>query len=182
MLKPIQCKTSAIYTVSFKKASDNTSERYVAFFATAANAAAEREAFRQAWQYVQSSQATAIYFYSSYERTIWLRLAARHPDVATEQNVDILFASRVTFDLYKGLVRSAMEWPTYDFSIKTIASYLEFHWRDQEPSGAASVRWYQQFLSTNDATDRQRILDYNEDDCRAMRIIVDAVRRLQAGD
>jgi predicted RecB family nuclease len=42
-------------------------------------------------------------------------------------------------DLYLDVVRSETEWPTYDYSIKTLATYLNFKWRDKEPSGAASI-------------------------------------------
>jgi predicted RecB family nuclease len=30
-------------------------------------------------------------------------------------------------------------WPTRDHSIKTLAKFLGFHWRDNNPSGAASI-------------------------------------------
>ena len=47
-----------------------------------------------------------------------------------------------------------------------------------EPSGAASIEWYHRWVETGDAAIRQRILDHNEDDCIAMRILLDAVQRL----
>jgi predicted RecB family nuclease len=53
---------------------------------------------------------------------------------------------------------------------------LGFSWRDPHPSGAASVRWYHDYLARPDPARKQRILDYNEDDCRAMRVLLDALR------
>jgi predicted RecB family nuclease len=34
--------------------------------------------------------------------------------------------------------------------------------------GAASIEWFDRWIKTGDPAIRQRILDYNEDDCRAM--------------
>lgn len=45
-------------------------------------------------------------------------------------------------DLYTDVVRKHTEWPTYNQSIKTLAQYLGFQWRDTHPSGAASIEWY----------------------------------------
>lgn len=42
-------------------------------------------------------------------------------------------------DLYFDVVKKATEWPLYDQSIKTLAQYLGFEWRDPDPSGAASI-------------------------------------------
>ena len=55
-----------------------------------------------------------------------------------------MFDSKRTVDLYK-IVKSSTEWPTWDHSIKTLAKYLGFKWRDTNPSGAASIEWYDQF-------------------------------------
>lgn len=44
---------------------------------------------------------------------------------------------------------------------------LGFDWRDTHPSGAASIEWFDRWVTTRDPSVRQRVLDYNEDDCRA---------------
>jgi len=75
-------------------------------------------------------------------------------------------------------VFKATEWPTRDFSIKTIAKYLGFQWRDAHPSGAASIEWFNRWVTSRNPDVRQRILDYNEDDCRATRVLLDGIRAL----
>jgi len=70
------------------------------------------------------------------------------------------------------------EWPTRDHSIKTLARFLGFSWRDPHPSGAASIQWFDDWIKTGDMTVKQRILDYNEDDCMATRAILDGIRQL----
>ncbi len=46
-------------------------------------------------------------------------------------------------------------------------------------SGAASIEWYHRWVETGDSATRQRILDYNEDDCVAMRVLLDAIEDLR---
>jgi predicted RecB family nuclease len=81
-------------------------------------------------------------------------------------------------DLYTSVIRPRTEWPTRDYSIKSIARHLGFDWRDEDPSGASSIEWYESWLQTGDAAVRKRILAYNEDDCRATAVVLDGVRAL----
>ncbi len=166
------------YLHGFVERARGRPERYVAFFADEAIEAAERDAFAAAWTYVQERPEAIVYYYSHYERTIWKRLAARSPNVATEDEVAALFEQERFVDLYTDVVKSRMIWPTPSLSLKTLASFLGFTWRDTDPSGAASIQWFHQWVETGDPSIRQRILDYNEDDCRATRVLVDAIRRL----
>ena len=154
---------------------NNETERFVAFFADEPTAEAERRAFAAAWCYLRERQPCVMYYYSKYERTIYRKLREKYPDVCTEEELESLFDPGRAVDLYYDVVLKATEWPTRDFSIKTLASYLGFAWRDPHPSGAASIEWFHRWVESGDATIRQRILDYNEDDCRATRVLRDAI-------
>jgi predicted RecB family nuclease len=81
-------------------------------------------------------------------------------------------------DLYTDVVLSGSEWAMMSFSIKSIAKFLGFAWRDTHPSGAALIQWFHRYSQTRDPELRQRILEYNEDDCRAMRVLVDAIKQI----
>ena len=157
---------------------DNSTERFMAFFADEETAASEEKAFRDAWAYIAAAQPAAIYYYSKYERTIYRKLRQKYPSVCSEQDIEDLFSSPRTVDLYFDVVLKATEWPTRDYSLKTLAKHLGFAWRDTHPSGAASIEWFDRWVTTRDASVRQRILDYNEDDCRATRILLDGIRSL----
>jgi predicted RecB family nuclease len=158
--------------------SDPQTEKYLAFFADQPTPEEERKAFKEAWNYIQESRPCVIYYYSPYERTIWRKLQKRYPEVMTETDLENMFSPDNAVDLYLDAVKSKTEWPTNDYSIKTLASYLNFKWRDKEPSGAASIEWYHRWVETGDLDIRQRILDYNEDDCIAMRVLLDAVQKM----
>lgn len=151
--------------------------QFVSFVAEEPSPASERQAFAEAMHFFRASANAAVYVYSHYERTTYRKLQQRYPDVATVEEIETLFAEDRTIDLYK-LVKSSTEWPTWDHSIKTLAKYLGFTWRDTNPSGAASIEWYDRFVESGDRAILQRILDYNEDDCRAMIALLDALREM----
>ncbi len=60
--------------------------------------------------------------------------------------------------------------------LKQLAMAAGFHWRDANPSGEASMVWYE-VASRDDApaalASRERIVAYNEDDCRATKALRD---------
>ena len=156
------------------------SARFTPVLAESATATAEEQAFGESWAYLCARVVdSVVYYYSKYERTAYKKLAGKYPAVCSVADVEALFALPNMIDLYFDVVKKATEWPTNDQSIKTIAVFLGFHWRDSNPSGAASIEWYARWVETGDPAIRQRILDYNEDDCLATGVVVDGVRQLQ---
>jgi uncharacterized protein len=158
---------------------DNTTEHFEAIWAEEPTEAAERDAFARAWRFMQQHGDALVVYYSKHERTKYRKLAEKHPGICTVDEVNALFALPRSLDLYFDIVRGGSEWPTSDFSVKTLAKYLGFAWRDTDPSGASSIEWYDQWARERDPAVRQRLLDYNEDDCRAMRVVLDAVRGME---
>lgn len=157
---------------------DNATEKFIAFFAEEPTAEAEKIAFSDAWGYMRKNRPCSIYYYSKYERTIYRKLQEKYPDVCSSDEIEELFDPADTIDLYYDVVKKATDWPTNDHSIKTLARYLGFVWRDTHPSGAASIEWFDRWVKTGDDDIRQRILDYNEDDCVATRVLLDGIRHL----
>ena len=161
-----------------RRGGDNRTEKFDAFFADDLSPAAEREAFAQAWNYLCARPTAVIFYYSKYERTIWRALQRKYPDVCSADEIEALFDPERSVDLYYDVVQVATMWPTRDHSIKTLAKFLGFQWRDTNPSGAASIEWFDQWFTTGDPTTKQRIVDYNQDDCVATRVLLDGIRRL----
>jgi predicted RecB family nuclease len=159
---------------------NNDQERFVYFFAPEVSDQAEHDAFAQAYAYLSQQKGAAIYYYSKYERTQYRNLQEKYPDVCGAEDIERLFDPARAIDLYGDVVIKATEWPTRDHSIKTLAAHLGFAWRDTHPSGAASVEWFDRWCREHDPAVKQRILDYNEDDCRATRVLLDGIRGLTA--
>ncbi|MGA2122984.1 MAG: TM0106 family RecB-like putative nuclease [Acidimicrobiales bacterium] len=60
--------------------------------------------------------------------------------------------------------------------LKQLAMAAGFHWRDPNPSGEASMVWYEVASRDESAAalaSRERIVTYNEDDCRATKALRD---------
>ena len=152
-------------------------EEYVAFFADDPTPEAEERMFADAWGFIAAHPDAPVYYYSQYECTTWRKLAQRYPNVASEDEVVALFDRDQSIDLLK-VVGSKMIWPTRGHGLKVIAKFLGFSWRDEDPSGAASIEWYHRWVDTCDQAVRDRILTYNEDDCVATRVLLDGLREM----
>ncbi len=162
-----------------RRGGDVATEHYTAFFANAVNPEEEERAFSEAWRYISERKPCAIYYYSKYERTVWRKLQKKYPSVCTADDIENLFYSSDSVDLYFDVVKKATEWPTRDYSIKTLATSLGFNWRDSHPSGANSIEWFDRWTKTQDESIKERILDYNYDDCVATRVLLDGIRKLR---
>jgi len=158
---------------------ENATERFEVAFADDVTDAAEEAAFAQAMDIFRRYPTGLVVYYSAHERTEYRKLQRKYPRVCSAEEIEALYAEGRAFDLYNDGTRKRSEWPTNDFSIKTLAKHAGFNWRDTDPSGASSIDWFHQWVSTRDPRIRQRILDYNEDDCRAMRVVLDALRRME---
>jgi predicted RecB family nuclease len=71
-------------------------------------------------------------------------LQRKCPDVCSLDDIEALFHPNRSVDLYYDVVQKVTMWPTRDHSIKTLARFLGFKWRDNNPSGAASIEWFNQ--------------------------------------
>jgi predicted RecB family nuclease len=161
-----------------RRGRDNRTEMFYGFFTPDTTPAAEAAAFAEAIAYIRRSQPCSIFYYSKYELALYRKLQAKYPGVCSADDIEALFEPTNAVDLYFDVVKRCTEWPTNDFSIKTLAKYLGFQWRDTNPSGAASIQWFDEWVKTGAPATKQRILDYNEDDCRAARVVLDGIREL----
>ena len=157
---------------------DWETEHFVAFTAEEPTPDAEREAFAAALAHIAAHPEATIYYYSKFERTAYRKLQRLYPEVCAPEAVEALFTHPRSIDLYFDVVTKATEWPTRSHSIKALAKHLGFAWRDNDPSGAASIEWYNRWVESGDRAILQRILDYNEDDCRATAVLLDGIREL----
>lgn len=150
------------------------------FVANEVSSEAEKDAWVKFWDYFNSlpRDELAVYYYSKYERTQYRALQKKYPDVISEEDVEAFFDPDFAIDLYYDVVKPCTDWPTYNYSVKTLAQHLGFSWRDKNPSGAASIEWYNDWCKDKDPKKLQRILDYNEDDCIAMIYLKDKLVEL----
>ena len=67
--------------------------------------------------------------------------------------------------------RSHVYPPTYTNSLKDIAPYLGFTWTDTAASGLMSIQWRKNWENTKLNIWKEKLLQYNKDDCIALAIV-----------
>ncbi len=106
-----------------------------------------------------------IYFYSGVEITK-LRSIVPSPEL------EALVSSDAWVDLLPLMKRKF--WSNWGHGLKVTAQASGFSWRDDDPGGYASMQWYRDAMADVDReTNIARILEYNEDDCRATAALRD---------
>ncbi len=153
---------------------------FIPFLAKEFARESEKEAWNMFWTYINSLplNSYAVYYYSSHEKTAYKHLRERYPDIITQEELEGFFANPNVIDLYSKIILKYTDWPLSSYSIKDIATLLGFKWRDETPSGALSIQWYNEYLKTSDGDILKRILEYNEDDCKAMMVLKDEIESL----
>ncbi len=154
-------------------------ERFVDFTAKDISDAEEKKAWADFWKYIDSlpQDDYAVYYYSHHEKTTYLKLQKKYSDVITKEAVLEFFANPTVIDLYR-YIDSSTDWPIGSYSLKEIATYLGFSWRDETPSGALSIKWFNDYIKKKDDETLKRILEYNEDDCKATMVVKDGIEKL----
>lgn len=148
--------------------------RYLSFVASDSDKASEEKAWRDFWNYIRELPKTdyAVYHYGVYEKVIYNKLKEKYPNVVSQEELNNFFNPERCVDLYRVVDRNT-DWPLKSYSIKSIAQLIGFKWRDPHPSGAASIQWYNTYLTTKEPDGLKRILEYNEDDCKATLVLKD---------
>jgi predicted RecB family nuclease len=130
-----------------------------------AEARLARRAMRWLRREVRGGRSVRVYHYSAYEVAAIRGLAERlHEPLfdwalgyATKEFVDLLVPVQAHFFGVSGL------------GLKMVAQQgAGFHWRDEDPGGLNSQRWFDDAVHEQSralrSAARQRVLDYNEDD------------------
>ena len=144
----------------------NNSEQFHAFVAE--NPEDEGKIWQQFLDFVSLYPNAPIYHYSEYEADTIKRLGRLYhtPKAVTKE-----IGSRLV-DIHQWVMRSAIL-PVESYSLKALANWIGFAWRETAGSGDQSVCWYDEWLNTQDRALLDLILSYNEDDCRATRYLKD---------
>ncbi len=110
-----------------------------------------------------------VAFYSHAEIDELRRIARLSGDPVLVARVEAIAKSSNWVDLR--IVVEANLVLGHGFGLKKLAPYAGFQWRDEDPSGSASMTWYDKAVAAETELEReqnqQRLLAYNEDDCRA---------------
>lgn len=168
-----------IYLHGIYERSMGGEEKYISFLASDNRPEEERRAWEELWYYIRSMPEDdySLYYYSSYEKTAYRRLEKKYPNIIIKEELEAFFKKDNVIDLYIDIILKFTDWPIFSYSLKDLATYLGFKWRDDTPSGALSIQWYNEYLENKDKAILNRILEYNEDDCKALMVLKDGIEK-----
>ena len=117
-----------------------------------------------------------VYHYGRYERKAFAALAKRHGKGKDLARRLVNVASSVYGKVY---------FPARSNGLKSLGRFLGAAWTDPEASGLQSLAWRHRWEMTRDERYKQSLLQYNREDCEAVRLLVDRldqIRRDAASD
>ena len=117
--------------------------------------------------------------YGSYETTFLKRMCDRYGGPLKDSTLDKAIASSVNL---LSVIYARVYFPTYSNGLKEIARFLGFEWGDPLASGLQSIVWRSRWESSRDLSLRTKLIDYNNDDCDALSLVVHTLKKLLVAD
>ncbi len=151
---------------------DKEQNKYVSFVAKTPQE--ELGIFEQFYDYVKDFSDTALYHWTEYEFKKMKKLAAAHPSAAVKLNA----LCGICYDL-KVAVNKAFYLPAPSFSLKAAAPAFGFNWRQDDCGAMDSMVYFTNWLKTGNDELLQKVLMYNEDDCKAMLYLEDKLKQAE---
>jgi predicted RecB family nuclease len=78
------------------------------------------------------------------------------------------------------VIRARVYFPTYSNGLKEIGAFLGARWSEASPSGIQTLAWREKWLGSGDPKWRDRLLQYNREDCCALRRVAECLDELVA--
>ena len=127
-------------------------------------------------QTLERGKSFAAYCYSQNAENRWLLASARRfegqPGIPPLAEVQDFIESEHWVDVYASVGEHFVS--PRGKGLKVLARYAGFDWRDEEAGGEASMIWYRAAVGYDakvDESQRTRLLEYNEDDVRATKVL-----------
>jgi predicted RecB family nuclease len=111
-----------------------------------------------------------VFHYGSYEKKAFTTLAKRHGRGFGLADRLVNVASSVYGKVY---------FPVLSNGLKPLGRFLGGEWTDPQASGLQSLVWRHRWETTRDDQVRQSLLQYNREDCEAVRLLVDRLDRIR---
>ncbi len=120
------------------------------------------ESFKRIIRKLSSKKDWPILHYGETEKIAFIHLAKKLNYRPEEiDNIKYRFV-----DLHK-LIRGTWILPLKNYSLKTVANWIGFQWKQKKASGSKALYWWIQYQITNNDLFLKKIIQYNKDDCLA---------------
>lgn len=152
---------------------DKELDKFISFIAK--NEQEEEKIFKQFADYIGDGKDTALYHWTEYEVKKMFALCAKYPHLAD----DLHKLMDACIDL-KILVEKSFYLPSPSLSLKAVAPAFGFSWRQTDCGAMDSMVYFTKWLAGGGDHFINKILMYNEDDCKAMFFVEDYLHTHEA--
>ena len=152
------------------------SQRYHCFWAD--DESGQSTIFEQLVALLAENTDWSLFHYGNYEVNALRRMLSRVPEPCREALKVIL--AKCTNIL--SIVSSHVYFPTTSNSLKEIAGFLGFRWTSVGASGLESIVWREQWEEVPDEVLKSKLLEYNRDDCLALRTVTEFIASITASE
>jgi len=118
----------------------------------------------------------SLFHYGNYEAKAIRRMLSRVPEPWRAPLSAILANSTNILSI----ITSHVYFPTASNSLKEVAGLLGFHWTSAGASGLESIVWRERWEDARDEELKTKILEYNRDDCSALRAVTEFIASITA--
>jgi len=128
----------------------------------------EKDLLNNFIEWLKKQNNFVLYTYSNFEVKEFKRLFEKYK--TPKQYQDLILKN--IFDLITPF-KKGVAMPTHSNSIKDIARYLGFNWRQTDVNGTNSMLFWHNYVEHRDKDALKKFLTYNEDDVIAMKVCKD---------
>jgi uncharacterized protein len=150
---------------------DAEANRFVHFLGRGAGD--EERIFRDFLNYLGDPDGICLYHWTDFETWQMRWVARRHPQISAQVEA----IKRSCIDL-KEIVKGALYLPVPTYSLKYVAPFMGFCWRQKDVDAFECMGIYWDYLETGDEPLIRKVLMYNEDDCKATLHVDQYVEKL----
>ena len=118
-----------------------------------------------------------IYHYGSYEIKL-LKKYNKRLENKYDKEIEIIVNKSVNI---LSFFSSHIYPPTFKNSLKDLANYIGFKWADKNASGIQSIVWRKKWELTNEIKYKNKLIQYNINDCEALNMIKNWISGIEIG-
>ncbi len=116
--------------------------------------------------------------YGSYDATFLKRMCVKH-GLPPRTSIPVTNAVQRPSNVLSALL-GQVYFPTLSNGLKSVAGFLGATWRTLNATGLDSIMWRAQWEATQSEELKSRLLEYNQDDCVALHILVTELQTLSS--
>ncbi len=125
----------------------------------------EESIWKQLIEKINEYPEAEIYHYGSYEVKAINELAKRY-----STDCELIKQRLINLNSY---IYGKVYFPTYSNSLKAIGDFIGIYWTVPNASGLQSIAWRYQWEDSQEIEHKQKLIQYNQDDCRALKLLAD---------